>query len=57
MRELTTEENKILIEAAKILKDAYKDQDSWIISTQKTYPVKMPNKEKINTIIFIINNE
>jgi len=57
MRELTTEENKILIEAAKILKDAYKDEDAWIITVQKSFPVKVPDKHKINTCVFVIKNE
>ena len=57
MRELTTEENKILIEAAKILKDAYKDEDAWIITIQKSFPVKVPEKQKINTFIYVIKND
>lgn len=57
MRELTIEENKVLIEAAKILKDAYKDEDAWIITIQKSFPVKVPDKHKINTCVFVIKNE
>jgi 4-diphosphocytidyl-2C-methyl-D-erythritol kinase len=57
MRELTTEENKILIEAAKILKDAYKDEDAWIITVQKSFPVKIPEKQKINAFIYIVKND
>jgi 4-diphosphocytidyl-2C-methyl-D-erythritol kinase len=57
MRELTTEENNIIIQAANILKDAYKNEDSWIITIQKSFPVKVPDKKNINTYIYVIKNE
>lgn len=52
MRQLTIEENKVLIEAARILKDSHKNENSFIISIQD-FPVKVPKTEDIKTFFYV----
>lgn len=57
MRDLTIEENKVLIQATKILKNIYKSENCWMIMIHDKYPIKIPEKEKIRTYIHVVADE